>query len=297
MRDVAIIGPGRVGGALALAFGRRGDRVVAVAGRPGSASLRRFTALVPDVAVRPVEEVAAGVDLVVVTVPDDAIEPVARAAARAGGVEEGQRWIHTSGAHGVAPLALVAAAGGRVAACHPAMTVPDPERGADQLVGASWAVTAAPPDIGWARVLVTDLRGSPVTLPEERRTLYHAGLAVGSNATASVVVLARDLLLGAGVSDPAAFLGPLVASSVAGAVERGAEALTGPVRRGDAGTVEAHLQELETALPEAVDAYLVLGELLLGQARRAGLDPAAADRVREIIASGRQRRAAGGGVA
>ena len=78
--------------------------------------------------------------------------------------------------------------------------------------------------------------------------------------------------------------GPLVTTSAANAAERGAAALTGPVRRGDAGTVAAHLGELRETLPEAVDAYVALSRLALGYARRAGLD---ADR------GGRGRRRAG----
>ena len=170
-------------------------------------------------------------------------------------------------------------AGAAVAACHPAQTFPDPDRGFAALPGISWAVTAGPNDLGWARVLVTDVGGRPVDVPGHARTLYHAGLTVGSNATATVVTLARDLLLGAGVDDPAAFLGPLVTTSAGNAADRGAAALTGPVRRGDAGTVARHLAELRTVMPEAVDAYLALSRLALGHARRAGLDPDKADAV------------------
>jgi predicted short-subunit dehydrogenase-like oxidoreductase (DUF2520 family) len=55
------------------------------------------------------------------------------------------------------------------------------------------------------------------------------------------------------------------------------------VRRGDAGTVAAHLAELRAVMPEAVDAYLALSRLALGHARRAGLDPAAADDVASTL--------------
>lgn len=283
MRRVAVIGPGRVGGALALGLDHAGNRVVAVCGRPGSASLERFTELVPQARPRPLETVGRDADLVVVAVPDDALAGVLGAAAAAGGVSPGSRWIHTSGGHGLDVLGPVGAAGAAVAALHPAMTFPDPVSGAERLPGVSWAVTAAPADLGWARVLVTDLRGSPVTLPESSRTLYHAGLTVGANATTTVVTLARDLLLGAGVSDPQAFLGPLVEAAAGNAAAGGVRALTGPVRRGDAGTVAAHLHALRDALPEAVGAYLALAELMLAQARRAGLDPQRVAAVRAVL--------------
>lgn len=271
MTRVAVLGPGRVGTAVALALPWPAYEVVAVAGR-GPAALAAFAAAVPAAAVLPAAAAARAADLVLVTVGDDAVEPLARQAAAAGAVGEGSRWVHTAGALDHDALRPVALAGGRTAACHPAVTFPDAATGVRLLPGAAWAVSAAEPDLGWARVLVTDLGGSPVTVPGPSRALYHAGLVVGANGTSSVVALARDLLLGAGVGDPAAFLAPLSAAAADEASRRGVAALTGPVRRGDAGTVGRHLDRLATDLPEAVEAYVALARLALGQSRRAGLD-------------------------
>ena len=282
MRRTAIIGPGRVGTALGMALAAAGYRVEAVAGR-GEPALQQFIQRVPTATVKPAAEATRTAEFVVVAVPDDALGPLAAAVARDEGVAEGSRWVHVSGGSGPEVLRPVRLAGAAVAACHPAQTFPDPDTGLAALPGASWAVTAAESDLGWARVFVTDLRGTPVTVPSRARTLYHAGLAVGSNATATVVTLARDLLLGAGIEDPNAFLGPLVTTSAANAAESGAAALTGPVRRGDAGTVAAHLNELRESLPEAVDAYVALSRLALGYARRAGLDEAAAADVDAVL--------------
>lgn len=282
MKRTAVIGPGRVGTALAMALTEAGYAVVSVAGR-GADSLDQFVRRVPTATVRSASEAARDAELVIVAVPDDELPGVVAAAARDDGVAEGSRWVHVSGGSGPEALRPARLAGAAVAACHPAQTFPDPDAGLAALPGASWAVTAAESDLGWARVLVTDLRGRPVTVPARSRTLYHAGLTVGSNATATVVTLARDLLLGAGVEDPGAFLGPLVTTSAGNAAERGAGALTGPIRRGDAGTVAAHLEQLRETLPEAADAYVALSRLALGYARRAGLDPGAADAVADAL--------------
>jgi 2-amino-4-hydroxy-6-hydroxymethyldihydropteridine diphosphokinase len=276
-------GPGRVGTALGMALAAAGYRVEAVAGR-GEEAARRFVERVPT--ARPhgePAEAAAGADLVVLAVPDDALAEVVRDLALADAVAEGARVIHVSGGHGTAVLRPLRLAGAAVAACHPAQTFPDPDRGLASLPGTTWAVTAEPADLGWASVLVTDLRGTPVPIAERNRTLYHAGLAVGANATTSVVTLARDLLLGAGVTDPGAFLGPLVTTAAGNAAEQGAAALTGPVRRGDAGTVAAHLEELRAVLPEVVDAYTALARLALAHARRAGLGETAARAVEQVL--------------
>lgn len=297
MTRVAVIGPGRVGTALAMALPASAYRVVAVAGR-GRASLEAFAARLGGVAVAAPEVAAGAADLVLVCVPDDALADVVRAVAGADGVRPGSRWVHVSGGHGVGVLRPVRLAGAAVAACHPAHSFPDPDTGLAGLPGAAWAVTAGEADLEWARLLVTHLRGRPVTVGEQARALYHAGLTLGSNATAAVVTLARDLLLGAGVDDPAAFLDPLVTASARNAANRGVGALTGPVRRGDAGTVARHLAELRQVMPEAVDAYVATARLALRHARRAGLDQHGVDAVAEVLSppTGPRRQAGGGRV-
>ena len=278
----AVLGPGRVGTALAMALPPELYRVVAVAGR-GRAALARFLAAVPGAAERGAVDAAREADFVLLAVPDDALVPLVRDLAAAGAVRAGAAWVHTAGGHGLAALEPARLAGARVAACHPAQTFPDPETGRASLPGTAWAVTAAAGDLGWARSLVHALGGVPVEVAEANRALYHAGLVVGANGASSVVAQARELLLGAGVPDPEAFLAPLVVAAVRNAAGRGVAALTGPVRRGDTGTLQRHVAELRRAMPEAVEAYLALARLALAQARRAGLEPARADAVEALL--------------
>lgn len=271
MRRTAIIGPGRVGTTLGMALAAAGYDVAFVAGR-GPEAVAHFRRRVPAAAAVTPAGAAAGAELVVLCVPDDVLGPLVRDLARDEAVAAGSRWVHVSGGYGVEVLHPAHLAGAAVAACHPAQTFVDPDRALAALPQTSWAVTAAPQDRGWARVLVTDLGGRPVDVPGHARTLYHAGLTVGATATASVVTLARDLLLGAGVTDPAAFLGPLVTTSAAGAVAGGAAALgEGEPPAGDE-AVARHLDELRTVMPEAVEAYVALARLARRHARRAGAD-------------------------
>ena len=278
---VAVIGPGRVGTSLARALPGEYE-VVAVAGR-GDEALARFAAQVGPVPARSAAEAAAAADLVLLTVGDDALDDVVAELARADAVGPGSRWVHTAGSRGVGALRPLRLAGGEVAACHPAVSFPDPETGTTRLPGAGWGVTAPPGQAGWAVELVADLGGVAFLVAEEARTRYHLAMALASNATVAVTALARDLLLSAGVEDPAALLAPIAATSVQGAAERGAAALTGPVRRGDAGTVAAHLRELAVALPEASAVYAELSALALGYARRAGLETEAAEAVARVL--------------
>lgn len=277
-RRVAVVGPGRVGTALATALTTAGHTVTAVAGR-GQAALERFHAAVPGATTVAVPKVGEHADLVLLTVGDDALDLVVRQVAGALEPAPDVCWVHTSGRVGTAVLRPLALTGGRVAACHPAQTFPSVAEGSVSLPGVAWAVTAGPRDRGWAHRLVSDVGGQPVDVAEDDRVRYHLALALASNAAGAVVALARDLLLSTAVTEPERFLTGLARQSVTNAARSGAAAITGPARRGDAGTVAAHVDDLATVLPEALPVYRALTGLILSYARRAGLSAEEAEAV------------------
>lgn len=283
---VAIIGPGRLGHLLAVACARAGHPVVAVAG--GSASSRATLAgLVAGCRVEDEPaDAARRAELVLLTVPDDAIAAVADALALAEAVGPATHVVHCAGVHGLAPLRRAGLAGAHVAACHPAMTAPAGAAMPELLVGAAWAVTAPVDELAWAEGFVRDLGGDPHPVAEADRVLYHAALAVGANAVGAAVVTARRLLLAAGVRDPRPFLGPLVAAAVEAAQTGGAEALTGPVVRGDVATVMAHLDAVAEDLPELAGAHAALTHATLAVVRPL-LDAGAADELARRLAAAR----------
>lgn len=265
--DVAVLGPGRVGTTLAAALVRAGHRVVAVAGGRRE-SCERLAGHIAGVRIEDrVEEATRRADLVLLTTPDDALVEVVTAVAMADGFHEGQFAVHTSGAHGLDALERARLGGAHVAACHPAQTFPAGPPDPEAIVGAAWAVTAAGDDRLWARDLVEQLGGNPRDVADDVRMLYHAGLVVGSNAVGAAVAVARQLLLAARVEDPAAFLAPLVRASADNVLGQGANALTGPVVRGDVGTVEAHLERLTADAPRLSAAYRDLSRVILAQVR------------------------------
>lgn len=285
-RDVAVLGPGRVGTAVAHALVRGGHRVVAAADGGGGSAVQ-FAAQV--VGCRVTQDATSAVEragTVLVTVPDDALAAVVAEVAAADGWQEGQHVVHCSGARGPEVLRLAALAGARVAACHPAQTLPV-GADADTLLGVAWAVTCDEADRHWAEELVTATGGDPFKLAAGARTLYHAGLTIGSNAAAAAAAVARQLLLAAGVDDPARILVPLAEASVRNTAREGAAALTGPVARGDSGTVADHVAALDVDVPRLAQAYRALQGVVLDQVAGA-LEPEAAARLTALLADGRQ---------
>jgi len=282
VRRVGLVGPGRLGTLVAHAATAAGMPVVRVAG--GSDDSRaRFRAGLAGVRDVRLEAVAEGVDLVVIATPDAAIAAVVDRLVRADALDESHGVVHLAGVHGLAPLRRAGLAGARIAALHPATTVPTGATDPGLLHGVPWAVTAAPVDSGWAHDLVTALGGDPFDVPEEARVRYHAALAAASNAVGAAVVTARHLLASAGIPDPGRIVAPIARASVAAAAGGGAAALTGPIVRGDTATVRAHLDAIAPDLPGVAAAYRALSRAVL-EAVRPALGPAVAGELDRVLA-------------
>jgi predicted short-subunit dehydrogenase-like oxidoreductase (DUF2520 family) len=206
--------------------------------------------------------------------------------AATGVVRPGQIVVHTSGAHGVDVLAPATRAGALPLALHPVMTFAGAPEDVARLAGCAFGVTAPDELRPIGEALVVEMGGEPVWIPEEMRPLYHAALASGANHLVTLVNTAADLLRAAGVDEPARMLGPLLGAALDNALRRGDAALTGPVARGDAGTVGAHLDVLARVSPPALAAYAALARLTADRALAAGLlDPAAAGALLDALAA------------
>ena len=261
---VGVVGAGRVGAVLAAALRAAGHDVVAAAGE-SDASRGRIAALLPGVAVDKPSVVARGSDLLLLTVPDDALHNVVSMLAASGALRPGQYVAHTSGRHGLAVLAAAAAVGARPIALHPAMTFTGTAVDLPRLSGCVFGVTAGPDEREVTERLVADLGGRPMWVPEEHRTLYHAGLAHGANHLVTVVTEAMEMLRAAGADDPAGTLRPLLEAALDNSLRSGDSALTGPIVRGDVETVTAHLTEIWAHAPQTLASYAALARATLAR--------------------------------
>lgn len=270
---VGIIGAGRVGAVLGAALRDAGHEVVAASG-VSAAAKHRIRTLLPGTRNLPADQVAAlAEDLLIVAVPDDALAGVIKGLAGLNVLRPGQIVAHTSGAHGLGVLAPVIETGARPLALHPAMTFTGTKADLRRLHNVSFGVTAPANLQEVAAALVKDLGGKPEWIADEQRALYHAALAHGANHLVTLVNDAADRLRDAGVVQPEKVLAPLLTAALENALNMGDNALTGPVSRGDAGTIARHIEVL--ADTPTLPSYVAL-------ARRS------ADRA---IASGRLRTA------
>ncbi len=247
---VGVIGAGRVGSVLAAKLRAAGHPVLVSA--RSDASVLRVQTLLPGVEVLDPAEVVRRSDVLMLAVPDDSL--VSLAEELAPHVRAGQVVLHTSGRHGTGALEALARRGARPIAFHPAMTFTGTEVDLDR--SCVFGLTAGPAERQVAEDLVADLGGTPMWIDEADRVRYHAALAHGANHLVTLVTQSMDLLRQAGAADPAAVLRPLLGAALSNALDYGDAALTGPVKRGDATTVRAHLDALEDS--DVRDTYVAL---------------------------------------
>lgn len=286
---VGVVGAGRVGAVLSAALRAAGHTVVAAAGE-SDASRARIATLLPGVPRRKPTAVAKACDLLLLAVPDDMLRNVTAMLADSGAIHPGQLVVHTSGRHGLAVLEPARAVGARVAAMHPAMTFTGTAVDLERLPGTVFGLTAGPEERTVVEGLVADLGGTPMWVPEEMRTLYHAGLAHGANHLVTLVTEAMEILSAAGAADPAGTLRPLLTAALDNALQQGDAALTGPIVRGDLGTVEAHLRDIEANAPQTLASYVALARATLGRAVTDGrLVPLRAARIRDLLDAAESR--------
>lgn len=280
-----MVGTGRVGAVLGAALGRAGHRVVAASG-VSRQSVERAGSLLPGVPLRDVPDVVQVADLVLLTVPDDELPLLVRGLSETGAWQAGQIVVHTSGRYGVRVLEPAAEQHVIPLALHPAMTFSGTSVDLERLAGCCFGVTSGDSVRPMAEALVVEMGAEPVWVAEEDRPRYHAALAHGSNHLVTLVAQALQVLRSTGVAAPDRVLAPLLSAALDGALRAGDAAITGPVSRGDAGTVAAHLEALADQTPDVRSTYVALARATAVRALASGrLSAPGAESLLDVLAS------------
>lgn len=278
---IGFIGAGRVATVLAEALDTAGYHVSAVASRTG-ASAQRLGARLEGRAIVTAgpQAVADSCDLVFIATPDDVIERVAETVRW----RPGQRVAHCSGALSVDVLATVTRAGGYAGGFHPLQTFAG---GATGLRGVTIALEGGEPPLSELKEMAEAVGGQWIAVPSEGKALYHASGVLVSNYVVTLVEQATRLLesLGVGRDQARRALLTLLEGTKGNIETLGIPAsLTGPIARGDVGTVERHMVELEKGSPALAEAYRALGRLTVPIAKAKGtLTPTMAERLESLL--------------
>lgn len=268
---VAVIGAGRMGQGIALALSRSGAEVVLLA---------RATKPVPKPLAVRVEEWGGAcreADVVLIATPDAAISTIAERLLAEDCLSARQSVLHLSGLLSRDALLSLAATAAGLGSFHPLQTVADPETAQERLRGAFAGIEGDDRALAAGGRLAGQLGMTPVRIPAGAKAAYHAGATIVANYTVALMGMAVRLAEEAGVPSELAariYLPLLHGAAVNLDQLAPAEALTGAIRRGDAGTVAAHLAALSSA--DRV-LYAVVGLEALALSREAGLaEPSAA---------------------
>ena len=291
-RDIAIVGPGKVGTAIGVLAARAGRSVVAVAGRDPARARAAAEQIGPPARACTPLEAAAACDLVLLTVGDQAIQPLCESLAEARAFRRGAVVAHCCGALPSDVLASArTSAGCYVGSMHPLQTFPTAERAVAGFGGTYCFCEGDGPAVAALMELAQAIGGRPVQMDSAGKALYHAGAAMACNHLSALMDAAAALLVAAGIEGETALaaLGPLAAATLANVAEMGpAAALTGPVARGDVATVGRHLAAMR-AVPDDLQAfYRAAARWTIALARRKGtIDETTAETLRQYLTSGR----------
>ncbi len=283
--SISVIGAGRVGSALARALHARHYRIASVWSR----TEEHAAELAAEVKARAVSllEAASQAELALLAVPDDRLPALVAELAAAGAWRSEQLVVHVSGVLPANVLTPAAEHRARIGGFHPLAAISR----RDQILapGISFAIEAGEPLHSTLWSMAESLGGMPFDLLPEHRPLYHAAAVLASNYTVVLAALAAELLERAGVEGENSLraLLPLLHSTLDNLENVGLpRALTGPLVRGDAGTIMRHLTALDTTAPEVAEVYRALAVAALPLVAAQGqLDPMAMARIEAAIGS------------
>ena len=282
--DVGVVGTGRAGSVLGAALKRAGHNIRACTAVSDISKLRAES-LLPGVPVTSIEEAVKDRDLILLSVPDDYLSQVVNGLAATNAVSPGTFVMHVSGRFGIEILRPLTEQGCLPLALHPVMTFTGTSIDLNRLSACPFGITTVQTLRPVAETLVVEIGGEPIWVPEENRGLYHAALTFGANNLMTLVTQTTELLEAAGITNPESLVAPLLGASLDNALRNGDAAITGPVARGDAGTVREHLRVLANFDPAVTQAYRAMARLTAIRALASGtLQPQLAEELLTVLA-------------
>jgi len=258
MLKLGFIGAGTVGTALSIRLSDKGYQVVAVSSRSQTSAEKLAREINGCQAVSSNQAVADTAELVFITTPDDAIATVASEIKW----HPGQSVVHCSGADSTDTLEPAGKLGARVGAFHPLQTFASVKQAIDNIPGSTFAIEAEEPLLATLKEMATALDGSWIELKASDKVLYHAAAVIACNYLVTLIKLATDLWQTFNVPTQQATkaLMPLLKGTLNNIENVGIpQCLTGPIARGDTGTIKKHLDALKKTAPTVLSTYRELG--------------------------------------
>jgi len=258
MVKLGFIGAGTVGTALSVRLSNRGYPVVAVSSRSQTSAKSLAQAVGGCQVFDNNQGVADAAELVFISTPDDAIASVASEI----NWHTGKSVVHCSGALSTEILEPAKKLGAQVGAFHPLQTFASVSQATDNMPSSTFAIEAEEPLLNTLKDMATALDGQWVELKANDKVAYHASAVIACNYLVTLVKLATDLWQTFNIPPHQATqaLLPLLRGAINNIDTVGIpQCLTGPIARGDTGTIKKHLNALQKVAPALVSTYRELG--------------------------------------
>ena len=283
--NFTIIGLGMVGTAIGYLLKKAGYEIVAVFDKSPSA-LKRAKLYIGSKAFSTPHEALHKADFILITTPDDIISSVCREIALSPAIK-GKFVFHMSGAGGLDLLEVARKAGAIIASIHPLQSFSSVDQAIQNIPGSYFGITADKKAGMIAKKIVRDLGGIPFLISDEQKPLYHAAACFASNYLVSLMSVVESIYQVIGLDEKEAkkaYL-PLVYGSLRNIERSGSiHALTGPIARGDFGTLQKHLAAINETLPQYSSLYRSLGLIALQVARQKGsLNKRQAKKINDLL--------------
>ena len=258
MLKLGFIGAGTVGTILSVKLSSKGYQVVAVSSWSQTSATNLAQAISGCRAFNNIQDVADIAELIFITTPDDAIASVASQIQW----HTGQSVVHCSGADSADILEPARKSGAQVGVFHPLQTFASVSQAIENIPGSTFALEAEEPLLNTLKEMAIALDGNWVELKAGDKVIYHAAAVIACNYMVTLVKLASDLWQTFNVSPHQATqaLLPLLRGTINNIDTVGIpQCLTGPIARGDTGTVKKHLKALQEKAPAILSTYRELG--------------------------------------
>jgi len=276
--NICIIGAGRLGTTLSYALSRKessGIKIKAISSRTDNSLNRAKEYLGRNSAgilfTKNNIEAAKTAECVLICTPDDAIKTVCDEIFNGKIFKEKKEdcknkycVIHFSGSKSLDVLGSARHAGAETASIHPLKSFASINMAVKTLPGTVYGLTySGERSEKIARKIVKCLEGKAIKVDDEKKPLYHAAACVASNYMVTLLNYAAMLHKKIGINPEESLEGLLSLSE--GTLDNikkiGTEkSLTGPIARGDVGTIKEHMESLKKIFPdEDIMIYKIMG--------------------------------------
>ena len=289
METFTIIGLGKVGTSIGYLLKQAGYSIVSVVDQSAEA-LQKNIVYTGGKPFSTPSQIDVDADCFIITTGDDQIEKACEELSPL--FKSGSIVIHMSGAGSLDLLLPARQRGAKTGSIHPLQSFSDIETAFRSLPGTVYGITVDPDLKNWADRLVRAIGGIPFFIDGQNRALYHAAACIVSNYFVSLIYMAEEIyrILGLDEKEARCAFWPLLTGTLHNIEQKGSVlSLTGPIARGDLGTLEKHLATIQTNIPSLLPVYRELGKITADVAlKKHTLSPEQVSTIKLLLSKGVQ---------